>query len=288
MTRIPRLAALLGAAAFASSAQAHTIEYRVVERVGATDHVLPSNTIRVRPGSAHRYRIQFRVVPDGPTDALAGFLAWNVGSITTTGGINTRTAQPPNPNPRGRLAPFLSAGQSSADGAPTADPFTVINSIDAAVIIRSFPWECGPDGLPLPQPEATPFGRGDFISVFEITSVATPQTYTITFAGNVIAGRDFRVVACNPPDCGDPGTPGDDVPSSCDYAPRPFPPQPFSLQLVIQPNCGEWNNDYVVNSQDIFDFFSDFFAGNADVNDDGRTNSDDYFQFLIGFIRGCL
>ncbi|MBC7773630.1 MAG: hypothetical protein H7210_14135, partial [Pyrinomonadaceae bacterium] len=283
-----RLAAAFCAAAFVSVAQAYTFEYRIVERIGNTDHVLPSNDIHVRPGSARRLRIQFRVVPDGPEDATAGFLAWNVGTITTTGGINSRTAQPPNPNPRGRLAPFFSAGQATAEGAPLVDPFTEISAIDVALIIRTLPWLCGPDGLPLPQPAVPePYGRGEFVSVFEITSIATPATYTITFAGNLIAGRDYRTIVCNPPECGDPQTPGDDMPSSCDYAPRPYPPQPFSLQLTIQPLCGEWNNDYVVNSQDVFDFFQSFFAGDADVNSDGVTNSADYFAYIIGFVRGC-
>lgn len=280
-------AAVLASLGLSSLVQAYTYEYRIVERVGEVDHVLPS-TISVRPGTAHRYRLQVRVVSEGPADARAGLLAWNVGRITTTGGINTRTAAAPDPNPRGRLTPFTGAHQSTAEGSPTVDPFTSLTEIDAAVLIRTFPWECGTDGQPLPQPQPSPFGRDEFISLFEFTSVATAETYTITFAGNLIAGESYNVLVCNPPECGDPQSPGDDEPSSCDYAPRPYAPRSFTLALTLHACRGEWNNDYVINSQDIFDFFGDFFAGDADINNDGRTNSDDYFQFIIGFVSGCL
>ena len=109
MNRLARLAAFVVAFAAVSAAEAYTYEYRIVEMVGTTVNVLPSNTIRVRSGTAHRYRLQVRVVPSGPSDALGGLFAWNVGTITTTGGINSRTAQAPNPFPRGRLSPFTAA-----------------------------------------------------------------------------------------------------------------------------------------------------------------------------------
>jgi hypothetical protein len=47
------------------------------------------------------------------------------------------------------------------------------------------------------------------------------------------------------------------------------------------------NGDCEVNSQDFFDFLSQFFASNADYNDDGVTNSQDFFDFLADFFAGC-
>ncbi|MBC7772597.1 MAG: hypothetical protein H7210_08905 [Pyrinomonadaceae bacterium] len=55
-----------------------------------------------------------------------------------------------------------------------------------------------------------------------------------------------------------------------------------------EPICScDWNADQVVNSQDFFDFITDFFANNADINADGTTNSQDFFDFLTCFFKGC-
>ncbi|MGE4199014.1 MAG: GC-type dockerin domain-anchored protein [Phycisphaerales bacterium] len=47
------------------------------------------------------------------------------------------------------------------------------------------------------------------------------------------------------------------------------------------------NGDLVINSQDFFEFITDFFSSAADFNADGFTNSQDFFDFLSAFFAGC-
>lgn len=64
-----------------------------------------------------------------------------------------------------------------------------------------------------------------------------------------------------------------------------------ALQLAADGGGGgcraDWNRDGIVSSQDVFDFFSDYFAGVADFNHDGSTGSEDFFGFIIAYFVGC-
>lgn len=51
----------------------------------------------------------------------------------------------------------------------------------------------------------------------------------------------------------------------------------------------DFNGDFVVNSQDFFDFLGAFFSASpsADFNVDSVVNSQDFFDFLVAFFEGC-
>jgi hypothetical protein len=56
----------------------------------------------------------------------------------------------------------------------------------------------------------------------------------------------------------------------------------------LPPPCvADMNADGSVNSNDLFAFVDDYFAGNADFNGDGSVDSNDYFAFLTAYFEGC-
>jgi CubicO group peptidase (beta-lactamase class C family) len=54
-----------------------------------------------------------------------------------------------------------------------------------------------------------------------------------------------------------------------------------------QPCTADFNADGDLNSQDFFDFLIGFFAGEGDFDHDGATDSQDFFDFVVAFFQGC-
>jgi len=75
------------------------------------------------------------------------------------------------------------------------------------------------------------------------------------------------------------------LPPSIGYARLQYLPNAVRVLIPLCPT--DWNGMDGINSQDFFDFLSDFFAGTADFNFDGFINSQDFFDFLTSFFGGC-
>jgi len=60
------------------------------------------------------------------------------------------------------------------------------------------------------------------------------------------------------------------------------------VRFAISPPS-DYNRDGFLNSQDVFDFLSQFFTQSAaaDFNHDGFVNSQDFFDFIADFFNGC-
>ncbi len=206
------------------SAWGYHIEVRFVRSTSPIDPSIPNNTLFTSPGTSNRIRIQFGVFDDdaGPAPA-GGFVGWNVGTLSMTGGTNTRTP--------GRIAPWNFAPNPPGNGLPSTDPFTALTAIDATLGTQSSFWGCDPYFQPLPQPPPVIRGRNVFASLFEFTTVTGTVDYDAVFAGNLIVASGWGTIGTpTPPDCSDPTNP---IPGSVLYAPMTLPPVPFTVTLHI-------------------------------------------------------
>lgn len=64
-------------------------------------------------------------------------------------------------------------------------------------------------------------------------------------------------------------------------------PADFAISGTGVPCPADYNLSGTVDSQDLFDFLTGFFAGTADFSGDGATNSQDFFDYLGAFFAGC-
>jgi hypothetical protein len=238
------LAVVAGAAA---SANALTFQCRWVERVGTTDVVIGGDgaTIDAGNGNLRQIRLQFGVFDDATGAAPAGgFVGWNVGSLTVSGPSANSDERRSGPAPGGRLSPFNFAAQPTANGNPPlpgGDPFDALTEIDATLGTQSPPWLCDAQGNVPPQPNAAVRGRNAFVSVYQISidPAAGFTGYSITVGGNLIAATEWRTVGTpQPPECGDPLDPSDDIPGQVTYAPFPTDPLAIHCTLFVAPAPG--------------------------------------------------
>ncbi len=231
------------AASFALSASCHAWHFqaRFVQRIGNSD-VLINNGLSIPQNEPTRIRLQFGVFDDASSPAPAGgFLGWNVGFLSITG-IQQPTRAGAHRTP-GRLAPFTFSNQPNANGNPPlpgGNPFGSLTSIDNTIGIQSPAWTgCDEFGNPSPQPQPISRGINSFVSLYEVT--LTPLDYylvfNLNFQGNFIAATSWGTVGTpNPPDCGDPDDPSDDLPGNVTYAPFALPGQQFSGSFTFVSN----------------------------------------------------
>jgi hypothetical protein len=100
--------------------------------------------------------------------------------------------------------------------------------------------------------------------------------------GGSISGAHSSTLTIGPVGPGDVGAYSVLVSNGCGEIPS------SEATLSVGGACtADWNGNGVLNSQDFFDFLTDFFATNADFNGDNVTNSQDFFDFLTAFFAGC-
>lgn len=196
---------IMAVAGAAMSANAFEIRVRFVEQTGDMPgdfNVLAGNEIDATDGAARRIRVQFGVFDDaGGAAPAGGFLGWNVGSLTVSGGAaNSDETRTP-----GRLAGFDFAQGPNSNGNPPlpgGDPFDGLTEIDNTQGTQTVLWFPGQ-----PRPDAGVVGLNDWVSTFEFTidPAAGGSSYDIALAGNAVPATGWNVIQQTMPG---PTTPG--------------------------------------------------------------------------------
>jgi uncharacterized protein (TIGR03382 family) len=190
---------LLAVAGAAMSANAFEFRVRFAERVAGVDTALMNNTIDATDGAAHQIAVQFGVFDDaGGAAPAGGYLGWNVGSLTVTGGAaNSDETRTP-----GRLPGFDFAQGPNSNGNPPlpgGDPFESLTEIDNTQGTQTVLWFPGQ-----PMPSALTQGLNGWVStfVFTIDPAAGATSYDVNLAGNVLAATGWNVIQSTPPGAG--------------------------------------------------------------------------------------